>query len=263
MNREFLFRKYTWKNFHSENYQSRFIKQNFISIFDPIMIIPSLNLKDSYSDLCFLLDRGYPKQSALNYISNHYQLTKRDRYILNRASCSHEDYEIINRKVIKNPLELRNKDFYIDLYNQYTTFQSLIDDEPLLSCRDGFIRDLFSILHSKKDLRIQEDMVEKYLEGYLKLNPESLTLYFDQQRSHSRIHLRNFEEILNSFSIKGFCVLSSTVDHDLKTQQEVIIFSHDSIILRESESSFNYFNWFMEIKRKKNGLNNQILNFDG
>lgn len=227
------------------------------------MIVITSRLKNGFKDFCYLLDQGYPKKSALNFTANHLQLTKEERFILARTACSQDYLRKISKKVINNPLKIRNHNFCIDFYNHYTTFQSFIDREPLIRCRDGFIRDIFSILHSKKDLRIQEKLINKYLKHYLKLNPESLIFYFDKQRSNSRIHLKILEDIIDSFSIKGEGVLSSSVDYDLKTKQDVIIFSHDSIIIREAESSFNYFSWLIELKSQKRKLYNQILHFDG
>lgn len=226
------------------------------------MIVISPRLKDGYKDFCYLLDRGYPKQSALNFIANHFQLTKQERFISNRMACSQKFLKKIRRKIIINPMKLRNNEFNIDFYNHFTTFQSLVDKDPLIKCRDGFIRDMFSILHSKKYLRIQESLINKYLEYYLELNPRSLVFYFDKQRSHSQIHLRILEDSINSLSIKGEGVLSSSVDHELKTKQDVIIFSHDSIIIGEAESSFNYFSWLIKFISQKDEVYNQILYFD-
>ncbi|MHA2203467.1 MAG: DUF434 domain-containing protein, partial [Candidatus Hodarchaeales archaeon] len=44
------------------------------------------SLNQAYCDLIYLLDRDYPKKSALTFVANHYTLDNKIRNILNRAA---------------------------------------------------------------------------------------------------------------------------------------------------------------------------------
>jgi hypothetical protein len=89
-------------------------------------------------------------------------------------------------------------------------------------------------------------MIEKFILSIFELRPQFIFLYFDQQRSKSGIHSRKFQTILDKYKFPGKCIITKTVDHDLKTQTDVIVFSHDSIILSEAPASFDFTKWYIE-----------------
>jgi hypothetical protein len=207
------------------------------------------------------LDHGYPKDSALTFVANHFTLPKNERFILNRAAFSKNEVSLITKGRIDNPENLRDQPFHIDFYNQYTTFQSLLDNEPIICCRDGFLRDLFSLFHSKRDLRLNSKPMEQFILSIVKLNPSFLILYLDQQRSNSATHAEMLQRIMNRNDILGQCIVTRSVDHQLKISKTGITFSHDSFILREVKFSFDYIDWYIKNKNFKTDLTNQLLDF--
>ena len=62
------------------------------------------HLFNAYEDLKYLLNRGYRKNVALKFVSNHYRLRKEDRHLL--ARCVFSDGEIETREKRENPLTL-------------------------------------------------------------------------------------------------------------------------------------------------------------
>ena len=214
----------------------------------------------AYSEINWLLDKGYTKKSAIDFVGNHYKFPKKIRYILNRATQAIGNLESIASKKITDPKQLEGLVFNIDLYNQFTSFQSLLDNEPLIICRDGIYRDIFSVLHSKKQLRFNINLVTRYIKGLLVLKPRFLSIYIDQQRSNSKKHCQIIEEVLRKNQIPGECIVSKSVDHMLKIQTEGVIFSHDSIVLGKSLASFDYFHWFIKNKNLGKRLTH-IINF--
>lgn len=215
----------------------------------------------AYSEINYLLDKGYPKKSSVTFVGNHYKLSKRLRYILNRATQATNDVENITRKKITDAKELKGKIFNIDLYNQFTSFQSMLDNDPLIICRDGFYRDIFSLLHSKKHLRFDIDSITRFISSFLIFEPSFLSLYIDQQRSNSRKHSHIVKEVLSKNLISGKCIVSKSVDHMLKIQTEGVTFSHDSIVLGKSQSSFDYFHWCIKNRNLGKRLTTQLINF--
>lgn len=215
----------------------------------------------AYCDLIYLLDKGYPKMSALTFVTNHYKISKSERSILNRAAFSLTDVEAINSKKIKDPSILGGKVIIVDLYNQYTSYQSVLDNDPIILARDGVVRDIFSILHSKKDLRINSQMVESFLSSLIELNPKHMYLFFDKQRSKSKEHIRIFNRILKQYKIAGSCVILKAVDHHLKSQTDSIILSHDSIVLKNVNFCFDFIYWYIKEKNLKWKIEKQFISF--
>ncbi len=215
----------------------------------------------AYSEINWLLDKGYPKKSSINFVGNHYKLSKKIRYILNRATQAIVDVKNINRKKITDSKLLKGLIFNIDLYNQFTSFQSLQDNDPLIICRDGIYRDIFSLLHSKNQLRFDIDSVTNYISGLLILKPSFLSLYIDQQRSNSRKHSQIIKEVLKNNLVPGECIVSKTVDYMLKIQTEGVIFSHDSVVLGKSTTSFDYFHWYIKNRNLGKRSTPHLINF--
>lgn len=206
---------------------------------------------DAYEELCYLLDKGYPKKSALTFVANHHNYAECERFILNRIALPQNLVEKINQGKIAEPHHLYNRIFSIDIYNQFTTFQTLLNNEPILLCRDGVFRDMFSILHTKNDLQFTSEIIENFVLNIFKLKPSYINMYFDKQRSKSRNHSHKFQHILNKFELPGRCIVTQSVDHDLKVQADVITFTHDSIILNEVAASFDFIKWYIEVSKLK------------
>lgn len=204
-------------------------------------------LRQAFCELIFLLDHNYPKISALTFVANHYTLDKKHRNILNRAAIPLNIVKIIQKNLIGDPDSLKGRDFHIDIYNQITTFFSLLNHDPIIICRDGVYRDIFSSLHYKKDLRIEHELLSPYFKSLLKLEPKNLYFYFDKQRSFSKAHARLFSELFQEFGITGSCEIIKAVDWNLKQQKKEVVFSHDTAILTEAPYCFDFLSWFSKL----------------
>ena len=151
--------------------------------------------------MIYLLDQNYPKKSALTFVANHYTLNKKLRNILNRASLSINLVTAIQNNLVKDYNTLKGREFHIDAYNQLTTFFSLNNNDPLIICRDGILRDIFSSLHTKRDLRIDRELLIPYFSSLLKLAPGSVHFYFDKQVSFSKEHVKLFSTFFQELKI--------------------------------------------------------------
>lgn len=220
----------------------------------------SETVNQAYCDLIYLLDHGYQKQSALNFVANHYNLNKTKRNILTRAALSLEDAQIISQNIKRDLNFVKDQMLHIDLYNQLTTFYSIIEGDPLIICRDGLIRDIFSSLHVKKDLQIKRELIISFLKALSALQPKTMILYFDTQRSHSKDHARNFRIILKELGIDGSCNVHHSVDMLMKKVDQGLILSHDSIILQKMKQKgiFDFLSWFFKTKYPSN-IDRQII----
>lgn len=205
-------------------------------------------LTRAFCDLVFLLDRDYPKKSALTFVANHYNLETKYRNVLERAALSSEEVQLIQSHLITEPTFLRDKVLHIDTYNQLTTFYSLENHDPLIICRDGVIRDIFSSIHVKKDLKLHKELVIAFIRALSQLSPDSLIFYFDRQRSQSKNHANLFQMFLHELNIMGSCEVQSAVDWKLKSVTKGVVLSHDSIILKAAPSCFDFILWYLNLK---------------
>ncbi|MFX0013647.1 MAG: DUF434 domain-containing protein [Promethearchaeota archaeon] len=218
-------------------------------------------LKQAYCDLIFLLDRNYPKKSALTFVANHYTLNSTQRNILNRAALPLNLVQTIQSNLLNDYDLLKGRNFHVDVYNQLITFFSIINHDPVIICRDGVLRDIFSSLHSKKDLKVDREFLVPYFNLLLKLQPCNIHFYFDKQRSYSKNHARLFLQLLKEFSITGSCELHSAVDWKLKIQKEEVIMSHDTAVLIGTQCCFDFFSWLLSIKFSQSISQQFVIDF--
>jgi hypothetical protein len=216
--------------------------------------LPNFNIEtnkkliDAYCDFIFLLDRNYPKKSALTFVANRYNLENKFRNILNRAAISFEEVQTIKSHLIGNSTLLQGKDLYIDTYNQIITFFSFVNNDPLIICRDGVLRDIFSSIHKRKDLKVERKLILPYLRSLTRTNPKNLYFYFDSQISHSNNHAYLFRILLSELNIEGVCEVHQAVDWILKNKTEGVVLSHDSTILLIAPRCFDFLLWLLNLK---------------
>ncbi len=169
--------------------------------------------------------------------------------------------ERINKSRIIDPSKLENKILSIDTYNQFTTFQSILNNEPILLCRDKIIRDIFSLIHTKNDLQFLQEPIEKYILSIYTLKPSYSYFYFDQQRSMSGVHSSLFRATLEKFKLSGECIVTKSVDHALKARSDSITFTHDSIILNNVPASFDFIDWYIKTNKLKSKIIDRFFKF--
>ncbi|MFX1516502.1 MAG: DUF5616 domain-containing protein, partial [Promethearchaeota archaeon] len=80
----------------------------------------------------------------------------------------------IQNHLVKDYDALKGREFHIDAYNQLTTFYSLKNNDPVIICRDGILRDIFSTLHTRRELRIDRELLIPYIKSILKLKPKTI-----------------------------------------------------------------------------------------
>lgn len=219
------------------------------------------SLNQAYCDLIYLLDRDYPKKSALTFVTNHYTLDNKLRNILNRAALPLNMVHTIRNNLLRDSDSLKGRDFHIDAYNQLTTFYSLKTNDPVIICRDGILRDIFSSLHTKRDLRIDRELLIPYFRSLLKLEPKSIHFYFDKQISFSKEHTKVFSIFFQELNLAGSCEVYKAVDWCLKTQTKEIVLSHDSTVLTEAPHCFDFFSWFLKMKSPHTLSQQLIIDF--
>ncbi|ALV63982.1 hypothetical protein ADU37_CDS22850 [Thermococcus sp. 2319x1] len=172
----------------------------------------------AYEDLKYLLNRGYRKKYALEFVANHYRLSQKERHFLFR--CVFSDREIEERKVkLLQPGNLKEKVLGIDGFNVLITLESLLDGMVIL-CEDGLLRDLKHQGGYKISPRTLQTL--SLLIDFLKtLNLKEVLFLYDAPVSKSGKVAELTGELLNRYGVSGKVKLSKAPDHDLKAFEVV------------------------------------------
>jgi hypothetical protein len=93
-------------------------------------------LRTAAADFCWLLDRGYAPNSALQLVGNRYSLAARQRMAISRYACSAADAERRAQRGI-DLSQTRNRELWLDGYNVLTLIESALSGGVVLLCRDA------------------------------------------------------------------------------------------------------------------------------
>ncbi|KPJ87666.1 MAG: hypothetical protein AMS17_07925 [Spirochaetes bacterium DG_61] len=90
-------------------------------------------------DLIFLLDRQYPKKSAIELVGNRYRLDSEERMVLYRGVFDTESMRERRKKQVDTPVTGR---VLVDGYNVLITIESYLKGKLVFRSLDTFVRDV-------------------------------------------------------------------------------------------------------------------------
>lgn len=135
-------------------------------------------LHEAAHDVAWLLDRGYPRESAVRFVGDHYQLATRQRLALSRGVCS--EAERRSRAAREEGVEdVRGRTLLIDGLNLVITLEVALAGGPLLACTDGAVRDLAGLHGSYRPARQTEEAVERIGRALTTLRTAGARVYLD------------------------------------------------------------------------------------
>jgi len=183
-------------------------------------------------DLYFLLNRGYKKDLAVKFVSDHYKLKKKDRYKLMRIVFSKREIESVKRKKCEIT-DIEDKFLAVDGYNVLITTESVLEDKAFL-CFDGIIRDTRGIFKKYKFTERSNEALEKIFSLFRKYPPKEALFFFDVQISKSGELCSLIRENLEKYSLRGDAKAVKNVDYTLKKLQ-MLTATNDSVIIKDIE----------------------------
>jgi hypothetical protein len=177
-----------------------------------------MSLADAYRDLKYLLNRGYPKKSALKFVADHYRLPLRERYLL--ARCVFPDEWIIEvRRKLLEPGELAGKTLAVDGFNVLITLESVLDGEAIL-CEDGLVRDLKYQGKYRLNERTPE-VVETVVKSLSVLGVSKAIFFYGKNVPKSGIVGKMTKEAMEKYGLSGNVRLVKSPDFELKAFETV------------------------------------------
>jgi len=190
----------------------------------------------AYEDYKYLLNRGYNRKPSLDLVTAKYNLNKKERLLLYR--CTHSDEEI---RQVKNKIDSNSKKILVDGYNIGITLLSLIYEDEIFLCDDGFYRDL-GLGKRKNDPEIFDALI--LIAEYLNYVGKDFVIFLDSQISKSGELAKKLRE--KEIKVK----LVSKTDKMLLAEREVIA-SNDFVILSKAEKIYDILRDIIEISNIK------------
>lgn len=193
-------------------------------------------LRLAQQELQWLLDRGYPMNSASNFVGGHHQLTSRQRSALQRAT----DRTICLDKRKSSLLaldEMKNGPLLIDGFNLIITLETALSGSLLVLGADGVLRDLAGL---RGTYRIIEqtghalDLIGSMLGAYA---VPSVLFYLDAPVSNSGKLKQKIKKHASSWSCLTQVELVPDADVLLSGKEKIV--SSDSVLLDQCRSWFN------------------------
>ncbi|WP_297418133.1 DUF434 domain-containing protein [Thermococcus sp.] len=191
-------------------------------------------LSEAYRDFKYLLNRGYRKTYALDFVANHYRLTLRERHLLARCVFSDGWIKEVERKLLKSS-DLRGRILAIDGFNVLITLESLMEGRAML-CEDGLVRDL----KYQGKYRINEKtekLILKTAEALMRLNVGRAVFFYGKGNPKSGLVAAMTRKALKKVGVPGEVYLVRSPDHELRGFENVA--TADTAVIAKVSGAFD------------------------
>ncbi|MDL1971298.1 MAG: DUF434 domain-containing protein, partial [Candidatus Desulfofervidaceae bacterium] len=184
--------------------------------------------RKAIEDLRYFLSQGYKPTQALTWVGNRYQLSSKQRQLLQRGVCSLAKAK--SRLQKKQGLwRVQKACLGIDGHNVIITVESALKNKPLLLADDGFIRDISGVSSSYRPTSISLkalNMILKILSFY---QPKQVDWFFDAPISYSGELAATIRKQLKAFQLKGNAHAVKVPEHFLPTYP--LVATSDSVLI--------------------------------
>ena len=191
-------------------------------------------LSEAYRDLKYLLNRGYRKKYALDFVANHYILTLEERHLLARCVFPDSWIEEVRRKLLQ-PEDLKGAELAVDGFNVLITVESLLEGKGIL-CEDGLVRDL----KYQGKYRLGEktgELLLKTAETLHKLEVDRAVFIYGKNNSRSGVITAMTREALKLVGVQGEVLLVKSPDFELKKFEAVA--TADTAVVEKASGVFD------------------------
>jgi len=193
----------------------------------------SAKLADAVRDLRFLLNQGYPRDSAVTFVANHYRLKLNERHLLARCVFSRAEVVSHQAKAVSSA-KVRGKRLGVDGYNVLITTESILAGKPVVRCDDGFVRDLRAIFGKYRMSSVTPRALASILKIIAGARPDNVIIMFDSQMSRSGELAAEVRRRLKQVGLKGDARTIAGVD--FKVRGFDVASSSDRAIIERSKA---------------------------
>lgn len=184
-----------------------------------------------------MLNQGYRKKIALNFVANHYLLDQKARNYLSRSIFSDSTSKSRRSKII-NFKDIEGNILFLDGYNVIITIESILNNFEVILTDDGFLRDVQAIFGKYKYSSTTSHALSLIFDCISKHPPQKIKFYLDRQVSFSGKLGQEINEMFKKYDLNGSSVLSNNLDYDLTQEcinRNCIVATSDGIIVDNVE----------------------------
>jgi hypothetical protein len=192
--------------------------------------------KSAIQDLRYLLNRGYPRSSAVKFVGDRYLLNKPQRLLLYRGVFPDEIANMRRSKLVGSE-RVSGSRLSIDGFNVLWTVSSAMRGDPVYICDDGLIRDLSGIHGSVEGRQVSEPL-EIIVSTVSSLRPREVLFFFDKSISRSGEIAGEARRLISHYQLTGNATTVPSPDHAVLTSGEIIATS-DSVVADKAASLFD------------------------
>ncbi|MEM3066875.1 MAG: DUF434 domain-containing protein [Nitrososphaerota archaeon] len=188
-------------------------------------------------DLRYLLNRGYKRESAVDFVANRYVLDRMARSILYRCISSSECVKRVRERAI-DPSELKDDKVAVDGFNVLNTLQSFRDGRLLVLCDDGVVRDVSEVHGEFRSTSTTEELIRLIVKTLKELKVAEVFFYYESQISKSGEISALTRRILQEEGMEGSADTEKSVDSALLRDKRLVI-SSDSVVIHKADRFFD------------------------
>lgn len=199
------------------------------------MQIKKDKLQEAAYDLRFLLNRGYRKKGALQFVANKYLLNKHERNYLARSVFSNLK-SVKRREKIVYISKIKDRFLLVDGYNVLITVESIYheDHDSIVLCDDGVVRDLNAVFGKYKVSDVTEMALNSILSLINLYGPLYTCFFFDSPVSFSGRLAGLTKKLLEDYKLTGNVCLTKNVDNEIVRLSNVkngVVATSDGVII--------------------------------
>ena len=194
-------------------------------------------LNNCARDIVYLLDRGYPYKTVLNFVGNRHRLTERQRTALMRMCASHEMLSM--RKATQVFSLEKGCTVNIDAFNAVVLMETALSGSMILKGMDGCYRDLSGLAGSYAVIDTTGPGIERIIRALQKHEAGMAVFYIDEPVSNSGRLKTLIAETAEDLEFPVDIKMVRDADTELKKLSCVI--SGDSEVITECISWYNLY----------------------
>jgi hypothetical protein len=210
-------------------------------------------IKTAAFDLRFLLERGYRKKSAVNFVANRYLLNMMQRNHLVRTVFSRKE-SIKRREKLIDIHQVGGRTLFVDGYNVLITVESIYKDRrSIVACDDGVLRDVNAVFGKYRINKWTEAALNHIISILKPYKPYCVKFIYDSPVSRSGELAKLTNKIIRGYEIKGCAFTSRNTDFELvKLSNEVdgIVATSDSAVMDKVEKILDLPSKLCELESK-------------
>lgn len=199
-------------------------------------------------DLRYLLNRRYPRESAVNFVSNHYRLTLDERHLLARCVFSKREIAAHMRKAVGIE-NVKGKKLGVDGYNVLITLESILTGKKVILCDDGYIRDLRAVFGKYRAGPATPRAISGLIQTAANASPKEIIVLFDKQVSRSGELAADVRKKIELAGLKGDALTVGGVD--MKLRDFDVVASSDRAVIERAKSVWDIPATFLSRKGAK------------